>query len=139
MERSASEPPSKVSDPRLGSKAAGCIALLTCSIDLPYPPCSSPGQKEHLRDDVCERWPAYETSIHRFAKDYESKYPKAVKSLITEVSRLLIHFELLTSHWKDLQNTNQVKATFATTVKLRTPVTKGPAWELLDRRWCSSC
>lgn len=65
-----------------------------------------------------------ETAIHRFAQDYEAKYPKAVKSLVTDVSRLLTHFEFPAAHWKHLRSTNPIESTFAT-VKLRTRVTKG--------------
>jgi len=65
-----------------------------------------------------------ETAIHRFAQDYEAKYPKAVKSLVTDVSRLLTHFEFPAAHWKHLRSTNPIESTFAT-VKHRTRVTKG--------------
>ncbi len=34
-----------------------------------------------------------ETAIHRFTQDYAAKYPKAVKSLVTDVARLLTHFD----------------------------------------------
>jgi hypothetical protein len=129
MECSASGPPGKTSCQRLGNSAAWCIALPTCSIDSATL-LLQPRPKWHPRDVVCERWDAYEPSIHRFDKDYESKYPKAVKSLVTDVSHLMIHFEFPSSHWKDLQNTNLVRTTFATTVKLRTPVPKG---------WLTSC
>jgi transposase-like protein len=67
-----------------------------------------------------------ETAIHRFAQDYEAKYSKAVKSLVTDVSRLLTHFDFPAAHWKHLGSTNPIESTFAT-VKLRTRVTKGPA------------
>lgn len=65
-----------------------------------------------------------EQAIHRFAQDYEAKYPKAVKSLVTDVTRLLTHFEFPAAHWKHIRTTNPIESTFAT-VKLRTCVTKG--------------
>jgi putative transposase len=65
-----------------------------------------------------------EQAIQRFAQDYEAKYPKAVKSLITDVARLLTHFEFPAAHWKHIRTTNPIESTFAT-VKLRTRVTKG--------------
>ena len=65
-----------------------------------------------------------ETAIHRFAQDYEAKYPKAVKSLVTDTARLLTHFDFPSAHWKHLRSTNPIESTFAT-VKHRTRVTKG--------------
>ena len=67
---------------------------------------------------------ACETAIQRFVQDYEGKYPKAVKSLATDVTRLLTHFDFPAAHWKHLRSTNPIESTFAT-VKLRTHVTKG--------------
>jgi putative transposase len=52
------------------------------------------------------------------------RYPKAVKSLVTDVPRLLTHFDFPAAHWKHLRSTNPVESTFAT-VKHRTQVTKG--------------
>jgi transposase-like protein len=65
-----------------------------------------------------------ETAIHRFTQDYAAKYPKAVKSLVTDVARLLTHFDFPAAHWKHLRSTNPIESTFAT-VKHRTRVTKG--------------
>jgi putative transposase len=65
-----------------------------------------------------------EAAIQRFAQDYEAKYPKAVKSLVTDVARLLTHFEFPAAHWKHIRTTNPIESTFAT-VKLRMRVTKG--------------
>lgn len=65
-----------------------------------------------------------EQAIQRFVQDYEAKYPKAVKSLGTDVARLLTHFEFPAAHWKHIRTTNPIESTFAT-VKLRTRVTKG--------------
>jgi len=65
-----------------------------------------------------------EQAIDRFAQDYEAKYPKAVKSLLTDVTQLLTHFEFPAAHWKHIRTTNPIESTFAT-VKLRTRVTKG--------------
>lgn len=64
-----------------------------------------------------------EQAIQRFAQDYEAKYPKAVKSLVTDVARLLTHFDFPAAHWKHIRTTNPIESTFAT-VKLRTRVTK---------------
>lgn len=59
-----------------------------------------------------------------FATDYEAKYPKAVKSLQTEVDKLTTYFDFPAEHWKHLRTTNPIESTFAT-VKLRQRVTKG--------------
>lgn len=67
---------------------------------------------------------ACETAIQRFVRDYEAKYPKAAKSLVTDVARLLTHFDFPAAHWKHLRSTNPIESTFAT-VKHRTRVTKG--------------
>lgn len=65
-----------------------------------------------------------EAAMQRFAQDYEAKYPKAVKALFADVSRLLTHFDFPAAHWKHIRTTNPIESTFAT-VKLRTRVTKG--------------
>jgi transposase-like protein len=65
-----------------------------------------------------------ETAIHRFTQAYTAKYPKAVKSLVTDVAQLLTHFDFPAAHWKHLRSTNPIESTFAT-VKHRTRVTKG--------------
>jgi transposase-like protein len=57
-------------------------------------------------------------------QDYEVKYPKVVKSLVTNVTRLLSHFDFSAAHWNHLRSTNPIESTFAT-VKLRTRMTKG--------------
>lgn len=67
---------------------------------------------------------ACEQAIDRFTQDYAAKYPKAVKSLTTDVARLLTHFEFPAAHWKHIRTTNPIESTFAT-VKLRTRITKG--------------
>lgn len=68
--------------------------------------------------------PGCETAIQRFVPNYEVKYPKAVKSLVTDVTRLLTHFDFPAAHWKHIRSTNPIESTFAT-VKVRTRVTKG--------------
>ena len=65
-----------------------------------------------------------EQPIHRFTQDYEAKYPKAANPLVTDVPRLLTHFDFPAAHWKHIRTTNPIESTFAT-VKLRTRVTEG--------------
>ncbi len=65
-----------------------------------------------------------EAVMQQFTQEYETKYPKAVKALVTDVPRLLTHFDFPAAHWKHIRSTNPIESTFAT-VKLRTRVTKG--------------
>jgi hypothetical protein len=65
-----------------------------------------------------------EAAIHRVAQDDAATYPKAVKSLITDVARLLTHVDFPAAHWKHLRSTHPIESTFVT-VKHRTRVTKG--------------
>ena len=65
-----------------------------------------------------------ERLMETFAKDYQAKYPKAVKSLQTESDKLKTHFDFPAEHWRHLRTTNPIESTFAT-VKLRQRVTKG--------------
>jgi transposase-like protein len=67
---------------------------------------------------------ACEPAIDRCTQDDAVKYPKAVTSLVTDVARLLTHFEFPATHWKPIRTTTPIDSTFAT-VKLRTRVTKG--------------
>ena len=81
-----------------------------------------------------------------FAAQYESKYPKAVESLLRDEEQLLTFFDFPAEHWKHLRTSNVVESPFAT-VRLRQRVTKGPgsrnkgltmAFKLLDmaqNRW----
>src|SRR3984893_11055646 len=87
-----------------------------------------------------------EQGIHRFAQEYEAKYPKAVASLRKDQDKLLTFFDLPAEHWQHLRTTNVIESPFAT-VRLRQRVTKGAgsrlkaltmAYKLLDMdqlRW----
>jgi putative transposase len=87
-----------------------------------------------------------EQGIHRFAQEYEAKYPKAVASLRKDQDQLLTFFDLPAEHWQHLRTTNVIESPFAT-VRLRQRVTKGAgsrikalvmAYKLLDmaqQRW----
>jgi len=81
-----------------------------------------------------------EQGIHRFAQEYEAKYPKAVASLRKDQDQLLTFFDLPAEHWQHLRTTNVIESPFAT-VRLRQRVTKGAgsrikalvmAYKLLD-------
>ena len=87
-----------------------------------------------------------EQGIHRFAQEYEAKYPKAVASLRKDQDKLLTFFDLPAEHWQHLRTTNVIESPFAT-VRLRQRITKGAgsrlkaltmAYKLLDMaqlRW----
>jgi len=60
-----------------------------------------------------------------FVAGYESKYPKAVESLLRDGAQLLTFFDFPAEHWKHLRTSNVVESPFAT-VRLRQRVTKGP-------------
>jgi transposase-like protein len=66
-----------------------------------------------------------EQAIERFAKDYASKWPKAVEKVTKDRDALLAFFDFPAEHWIHLKTTNPIESTFAT-VRLRTKVTKGP-------------
>lgn len=59
-----------------------------------------------------------------FARDYESKSPKAVASLRSDFEMLLTLYDFPAEHWKHLRSTNPIESTFAT-VKHRQNATKG--------------
>jgi transposase-like protein len=87
-----------------------------------------------------------ETAGVRFATEYQTKYPKAVKSLTGNWERLVSFFDFPAEHWKHLHTTNVIESAFAT-VRLRERTTKGAgsrtkgplmAFKLLDmaqQRW----
>jgi transposase-like protein len=54
---------------------------------------------------------ACETAMQCFAQDYETKYPKAVKALFADVTRLLAHFDFPAAHWKHIRSTNPIEST----------------------------
>jgi putative transposase len=59
-----------------------------------------------------------------FQEDYEAKYPKAVRSLMGNLDRLLTFFDFPAEHWVHLRTTNPIESTFGT-VKARTKKTRG--------------
>ena len=65
-----------------------------------------------------------EAGIERFAKEYGTKYRKAVESLRRDQECLLSFFDFPAEHWQHLRTTNAIESTFAT-VRLRQRVTKG--------------
>jgi transposase-like protein len=60
-----------------------------------------------------------------FAREYGTKWPKAVAKIVDDLEVLLTFFDFPAEHWIHLKTTNPIESTFAT-VRLRTKVTKGP-------------
>jgi putative transposase len=64
-------------------------------------------------------------AIEVFARDYGSKWPKAVAKITDDAEELLCFFDFPAEHWGHLKTNNPIESTFST-VRLRTRVTKGP-------------
>jgi transposase-like protein len=64
-------------------------------------------------------------AIQVFARDYGTKWPKAVAKITDDAEELLTFFDFPAEHWLHLKTSNPIESTFAT-VRLRTRVTKGP-------------
>jgi putative transposase len=60
-----------------------------------------------------------------FARDYGTKWPKAVAKITQDAEELLTFYDFPAEHWLHLKTSNPIESTFAT-VRLRTRVTKGP-------------
>jgi putative transposase len=64
-------------------------------------------------------------AIEVFARDYGTKWPKAVAKITDDAEELLCFFDFPAEHWLHLKTSNPIESTFST-VRLRTRVTKGP-------------
>jgi transposase-like protein len=64
-------------------------------------------------------------AIEGFARDYGTKWPKAVAKVTDDAEELLCFFDFPAEHWLHLKTSNPIESTFAS-VRLRTRVTKGP-------------
>ena len=64
-------------------------------------------------------------AIEVFARDYGTKWPKAVAKITNDAEELLCFFDYPAEHWLHLKTSNPIESTFAS-VRLRTRVTKGP-------------
>jgi putative transposase len=66
-----------------------------------------------------------ERAIEAFARDYGTKWPKAVAKVVDDAEALLAFFDFPAQHWLHLKTSNPIESTFAP-VRARTRVTKGP-------------
>jgi putative transposase len=64
-------------------------------------------------------------AIEVFARDYGTKWPKAVAKVVDDAEALLCFFDFPAEHWLHLKTSNPIESTFSS-VRLRTRVTKGP-------------
>jgi len=64
-------------------------------------------------------------AIEAFARDYQTKWPKAVAKIVDDAEELLCFFDFPAEHWGHLKTSNPIESTFSS-VRLRTRVTKGP-------------
>jgi putative transposase len=64
-------------------------------------------------------------AIEAFAKEFGTKWPKAVEKITEEKELLLTFYEFPAEHWRHLRTTNPIESTFAP-VRARTDITKGP-------------
>jgi putative transposase len=64
-------------------------------------------------------------AIEGFARDYGTKWPKAVAKITNDAEELLTFFDFPAEHWLHLKTSNPIESTFSS-VRLRTRVTKGP-------------
>src|SRR5215212_6283892 len=64
-------------------------------------------------------------AIEVFARDYGTKWPKAVAKITDDAEELLTFYDFPAEHWLHLKTSNPIESTFSS-VRLRTRVTKGP-------------
>jgi putative transposase len=64
-------------------------------------------------------------AIEASARDYGTKWPKAVAKITDDAEELLCFFDFPAEHWLHLKTSNPIESTFSS-VRLRTRVTKGP-------------
>jgi len=66
-----------------------------------------------------------ERAIEAFARDYGTKWPKAVAKVVDDAEELLCFYDFPAEHWLHLKTSNPIESTFSP-VRARTRVTKGP-------------
>jgi putative transposase len=64
-------------------------------------------------------------AVKGFAKEFETKWPKAVAKIAQDEEALLAYYDFPAEHWRHLRTTNPIESPFAT-VRARTDITKGP-------------
>ena len=64
-------------------------------------------------------------AVKGFAKEFGTKWPKAVAKIAQDEEALLAYYDFPAEHWRHLRTTNPIESPFAT-VRARTDITKGP-------------
>jgi len=107
------------------SKEQGCWVHRTANVLDKLPKRLQPRAKSQLHQIFnAETKEIAQEQVDKFVKEYEDKYPKAVKSLLRDRERLLTFYDFPAAHWQSIRSTNVVESAFAT-VRLRQRVTKG--------------
>ena len=97
------------------------------------PKSAQPGAKAALAEDKEHA----EALARAFAKEYGTKWPKAVAKITEDLDVLLASFDYPAEHWVHLRTTSPIETTFAT-VRLRQRVNRGPARAPPASRWSTS-
>jgi transposase-like protein len=97
-------------------KTANCLDSL--------PKSAQPAAKKAIQDIYnAEDKEHAAKAVASFAKQYGTKFPRAVKKIVDDEDKLLAFYDFPPEHWIHLRTTNPIESTFAT-VRLRTKVTK---------------
>lgn len=102
-----------------------CWVHKTANVLDSLPKSAQPAAKKAIQDiyNAEDKEHAAE-AVKAFAKQYGTKFPKAVKKIVDDEDELLAFYDYPAEHWIHLRTTNPIESTFAT-VRLRTKVTKG--------------
>ncbi len=102
-----------------------CWVHKTANVLDSLPKSAQPAAKRAIQDIYnAENKEQARNAVAIFAKQYNAKYPKAVKKIVDDEDELLAFYDFPAEHWIHLRTTNPIESTFAT-VRLRTKVTKG--------------
>ncbi|MEV7130633.1 IS256 family transposase [Streptomyces sp. NPDC093260] len=102
-----------------------CWVHKTANVLDSLPKSAQPAAKRAIQDIYnAENKEQARKAVAIFAKQYNAKYPKAVKKIVDDEDELLAFYDFPAEHWIHLRTTNPIESTFAT-VRLRTKVTKG--------------
>jgi len=89
------------------------------------PKSMQPKIKAHLQDIwMAESEDSALKAYDLFSKNYEVKYPKAVKCLTKDKDEMLAFYQFPAEHWSHIRTSNPIESMFAT-IRLRTHKTKG--------------
>lgn len=97
-----------------------CWVHKTANVLDSLPKSAQPAAKRAIQDIYnAENKTQARKAVAIFAKQYNAKYPKAVKKIVDDEDELLAFCDFPAEHWIHLRTTNPIESTFAT-VRLRT-------------------